>query len=276
MLAGDHKNSVLSQVSEGGVMPVAYSAYGYRRVERAGLGFNGEFAEFPAGGYLLGMGFRVYNTVLMRFHSPDGYAWSPFGDGGANGYGYNGDPVNYSDPSGHTFIGNLLRRILPTTTDARRYGAPSFLRQRYQDRPARVSRIEGKHIGRLLNSRDWRLRELERTEAKFQRIANSVDGRSSYEQSSGTPFTVGRRKELNEARLAFNSVNDAYNWAVDNRGNPGITRLGAEVIKRESAMMDAINEKNVALRQNQYLAQYGDNQRIPQNRPEGSKWDYLD
>lgn len=105
MLAGDHKNSVLSQVSEGVVTPAVYSAYGYSRVERAGLGFNGELAEFPAGGYLLGMGFRVYNTVLMRFNSPDGFAWSPFGEGGLNGYGYvEGDPVNSVDPSGHLRI----------------------------------------------------------------------------------------------------------------------------------------------------------------------------
>lgn len=273
MLAGDHHNSVLSQVSEGQVKPVAYMVYGYNRVGGGGLRFNGEHEEAHTGGYLLGMGFRAFNPVLMRFNSPDGYAWSPFGEGGLNGYGYDGDPVNYTDPSGHTFIGNMLRRFGLTTRDARAHGAPIFLRQRSQARPARVSRIQGKHIERLQNSRDWRLLEIQETEARFQVIANSASGRSRYEAENRIPFAVGRRKAESEAIHAFNAVNDAYNWAVDNRGNPGITRQSAAVIKHESAMMDVINEKNVAVRDNQYLAQHGDKERQPRNRPSGSKWD---
>ncbi|WP_263597304.1 RHS repeat-associated core domain-containing protein [Pseudomonas fluorescens] len=64
------------------------------------MGFNGELREARIGWYLLGNGYRAYNPILMRFHSPD--SWSPFGRGGLNAYMYCvGDPVNFSDPTGH-------------------------------------------------------------------------------------------------------------------------------------------------------------------------------
>ena len=82
---------------------IAYSVYGYQygRLEISGrLGFNGELREGRLGWYLLGNGYRAYNPVLMRFHSPD--SLSPFGKGGLNAYMYCvGDPVNFSDPTGH-------------------------------------------------------------------------------------------------------------------------------------------------------------------------------
>ncbi|KAL6232351.1 hypothetical protein BDW75DRAFT_243047 [Aspergillus navahoensis] len=55
------------------------------------------------GWYHLGNGYRVYNPVLMRFHTPD--SWSPFVTGEVNAYGYwSGDPINLIDPSGHLSI----------------------------------------------------------------------------------------------------------------------------------------------------------------------------
>lgn len=60
--------------------------------------FNGQVLE-PWGCYLPGNGYRAYNPVLMRFHSPD--RWSPFERGGLNPYAYcSGDPVNAVDPTG--------------------------------------------------------------------------------------------------------------------------------------------------------------------------------
>lgn len=48
----------------------------------------------------LGNGYRIYNTALMRCHSPDDF--SPFGRGGLNAYAFGrGDPINHIDPSGH-------------------------------------------------------------------------------------------------------------------------------------------------------------------------------
>lgn len=66
----------------------------------ARLGFNGERLEPVSGHYLLGIGYRSYNPVTMRFNAPDTH--SPFGDGGLNAYAYClGDPVNQVDPDGH-------------------------------------------------------------------------------------------------------------------------------------------------------------------------------
>lgn len=65
-------------------------------------GFNGECRDPLTGHYLLGNGYRAFNTVLMRFNSPDSF--SPLGEGGLNAYAYcTGDPVNQVDPSGHLF-----------------------------------------------------------------------------------------------------------------------------------------------------------------------------
>lgn len=80
----------------------AYTPYGYIHEEpdwQPRLGFNGEVHAHP-NRYSLGIGYRMYDTVLMRFLSPD--TDSPFSAGGSNGYAYcSSDPVNYADPSGH-------------------------------------------------------------------------------------------------------------------------------------------------------------------------------
>lgn len=66
----------------------------------ATLGFNGEAHEPGTRWQLLGNGYRAYNPVLMKFHSPD--SMSPLGRGGINAYAYCGnDAVNRFDPSGH-------------------------------------------------------------------------------------------------------------------------------------------------------------------------------
>lgn len=111
LLAADDKHSILAEVSESQTCSIAYSAYGHQSTQQViatRLGFNGELQEARLGWYFLGKGYRVYNPVLMRFHSPD--SWSPFGKGGLNAYMYCvGDPVNYSDPTGHVW---LLKKLL--------------------------------------------------------------------------------------------------------------------------------------------------------------------
>ncbi|PAK93981.1 hypothetical protein B8X02_04040 [Stenotrophomonas rhizophila] len=70
---------------------------------RGWLGYNGQLHEPGAAWQFLGNGYRIYNPVLMRFHSPD--SLSPFGKGGINPYSYViGDPVNNADPSGHMLL----------------------------------------------------------------------------------------------------------------------------------------------------------------------------
>jgi RHS repeat-associated protein len=109
LLATDQQRSVLNVFDATRPHPFAYSPYGHRPSENgllSLLGFNGERPDPVTGCYLLGNGYRAFNSVLMRFNSPD--SWSPFGKGGLNGYAYCvGDPVNRSDPSGHAF--NLLK-----------------------------------------------------------------------------------------------------------------------------------------------------------------------
>lgn len=74
----------------------------------SGLAFNGELLEGITGNYLLGKGKRTFNPALMRFISPD--PLSPFDAGDINAYAYcSGDPINYTDPSGQSLIGVMVR-----------------------------------------------------------------------------------------------------------------------------------------------------------------------
>ncbi|GAB7529469.1 RHS repeat-associated core domain-containing protein [Pseudomonas sp. 3A(2025)] len=109
LLAGDHNNTVLNQLDNGTATSNRYTAYGHRDAAPAngGVDFNGELSEPDTGWQLLGNGYRAYNPVLMRFHSPD--SLSPFDEGGVNGYMYcMGDPVNQVDPEGHMPLRNLV------------------------------------------------------------------------------------------------------------------------------------------------------------------------
>ncbi|KAF7912090.1 uncharacterized protein EAF01_001111 [Botrytis porri] len=79
-----------------------YTPYGFSNAQSA-IGWNGQWRDPVTGWYHLGNGYRVYNPVLMRFHSPD--SWSPFTSGDINSYAYcYGDPINRIDPSGHFSI----------------------------------------------------------------------------------------------------------------------------------------------------------------------------
>ncbi len=103
LLATDLQRSVLHSVTVSQHQQPVYSPYGHRSPESgliSLLGFNGERRDLVTGHYLLGIGYRAFNPVLMRFNSPD--SLSPFEDGGVNAYAYClGDPVNRVDPSGH-------------------------------------------------------------------------------------------------------------------------------------------------------------------------------
>ena len=116
LLATDAQASVLHSVSTAQSAPHTYTPYGHRPVENgllSVLGFNGERPDPLTGYYLLGQGYRAFNSALMRFNSPDSF--SPFGEGGINAYAYcAGDPINSSDPDGHvSFIslGRAFRRF---------------------------------------------------------------------------------------------------------------------------------------------------------------------
>lgn len=119
LLATDLQQSVLAELDRNGPNPFAYSLYGLQSGPRGAgvhLGFNGQFKEGATGWYHLGNGHRVYNPVLMRFHSPD--RLSPFGKRELNAYAYcSGSPVNRIDPSGKSWlslVGNAVGSLLNT------------------------------------------------------------------------------------------------------------------------------------------------------------------
>lgn len=111
LLATDRSQSIIAEVTDGKHNNIAYCVYGEQSAQQpiaTALGFNDQLRERSLGWYILGNGYRAYNPVLMRFHSPDG--WSPFGRGGLNAYMYCvGDPVNRVDPTGHNpFLAGLM------------------------------------------------------------------------------------------------------------------------------------------------------------------------
>jgi RHS repeat-associated protein len=119
LLAVDDKNSVLREASQGGGEDIAYSPYGHRADSSSlssHLGYNGELREVQTGWYLLGNGYRAFNPLLMRFHSPD--VFSPFGAGGENAYTYClGDPISWTDPTGHMPVGKAISAAVSQLVD---------------------------------------------------------------------------------------------------------------------------------------------------------------
>jgi len=113
LLATSQSKSVLAEVSRGEVSQLTYTAYGHLsgiHLPSTHFGFNGECRERHTGWYMLGNGYRAYNPVLMRFHSPD--KLSPFGAGGLNPYTYcAADPINHRDPSGRIALPVILSQL---------------------------------------------------------------------------------------------------------------------------------------------------------------------
>ncbi|QXH51715.1 RHS repeat-associated core domain-containing protein [Pseudomonas fakonensis] len=104
LMATNEPGSVLqARSSSDRVQVLSYTAYGDAPAHLSvmqTLMFNSEWREPITGGYFLGNGYRLLNTVLRRFNLPDNM--SPFGAGGLNAYAYcSGDPINKTDPSGH-------------------------------------------------------------------------------------------------------------------------------------------------------------------------------
>ncbi|WP_313738417.1 RHS repeat-associated core domain-containing protein [Pseudomonas sp.] len=104
LLASDALASILLEKTEQSVLPAIYTPYGHTAHDgpQSLLGFAGEPRDTRTLFYLLGNGYRAFNPALLRFNSPD--SDSPFKEGGINCYAYcAGDPVNFSDPTGHMY-----------------------------------------------------------------------------------------------------------------------------------------------------------------------------
>ncbi|KIH81196.1 RHS repeat-associated core domain-containing protein [Pseudomonas batumici] len=133
LLATDQQRSVLHTLDKAQRQAIAYSPYGHHALTNGSLsllGFNGERADPVTGHYLLGNGHRAFNTVLMRFNSPD--RLSPFGKGGVNAYAYGlGDPLNRVDPTGQ--FAEWLPSVLAIATSMLNFKVAIF------NTPARTS-----------------------------------------------------------------------------------------------------------------------------------------
>ncbi|MBB1585073.1 RHS repeat-associated core domain-containing protein [Serratia sp. OS31] len=106
----DAHNSLLSRDNNTETHRFVYGPYGEHQQsqeqDNALLGYNGELEDSGSGGYLMG-GNRLYRPDFRRFTSPD--SLSPFGTGGVNAYSYcEGDPLNYTDPTGHSKLSHWL------------------------------------------------------------------------------------------------------------------------------------------------------------------------
>ncbi|KAL4789062.1 hypothetical protein BDV19DRAFT_374673 [Aspergillus venezuelensis] len=103
---GDVHGSVVAWVdaqAPDNVQDQSYTPYGFSAQSGPDIGFNGQWRDPITGWYHLGNGYRVYNPVLQRYHTPD--PWSPFTSGETNPYLYClSDPINKLDPSGHFSI----------------------------------------------------------------------------------------------------------------------------------------------------------------------------
>ncbi|MDO7895280.1 RHS repeat-associated core domain-containing protein [Pseudomonas citrulli] len=219
LLAGDDKNSVLYELSQGVAAGVAYSPYGHRMegaMINSHLGYNGERREAHTGWYLLGKGYRAFNPLLMRFHSPD--TLSPFGEGGLNAYMYCvGDPINHVDPTGHSIFGffsrgfrGLIGSNRPTTTTPEGQNLPGVLglNPHKKNRSTSLLPIRRKDVHRLMDRADL---QLERAL-----------------QVKGDP------NKYSEYLMQYDKNFEAYNFARRNLGERLITKYGRAAAKYSS------------------------------------------
>jgi RHS repeat-associated protein len=120
----DHLGSISIITNESGVVQerLSYDAWGKRRypdgtddpsdsiTSQSTRGFTGE--EELSVASLVHLNGRVYDPVLARFTSADPITESPFNTQGWNRYSYVGnDPLAYTDPSGHCFLGCFWQHI---------------------------------------------------------------------------------------------------------------------------------------------------------------------
>lgn len=248
ILAIDLKSSVLEVIAPTGLRhPAAYTPYGHQ--QRDGLlnllGFNGELPDPLTGCYHLGNGYRQFNPILMRFHSPDNM--SPFGKGGLNGYAYcEGEPILRSDPDGHffkwfsSFFSSYIMKPLRNLFTSRQ-SSSSVARQM---RRADVVRLDGQaiktptHIPDVpSSSKNYRpgIRLIRRDYIKLNKVKLKVDR-----------YTT----KLNSENMILSSE---QNWSPDIQGRFNYQYQNARGRPMEE-LLDSIKRLDAAVLQNRMLS----------------------
>lgn len=204
LLATNDSDSVLGEVDANGINRRWYTAYGHASGENpphGRLGFNGELSEADTGWQMLGNGYRAYSPVLMRFNSPD--SWSPFGEGGMNGYAYvEGNPVGRRDPTGHTPWGFFLRlATAPLSSNVK--NVPKALIRTFDGAPEHLRRIRRKDVVRL--------------EAHVQRHKESADKayNNLITSKSALDDAVDSGLDSSALRSTYDNAQKNYDWYDD-------------------------------------------------------------
>ncbi|MCK9712997.1 sugar-binding protein [Pseudomonas syringae pv. syringae] len=251
LLATNDSDSVLGEVDANGINRRWYTAYGHASGEdppHGRLGFNGELSEADTGWQMLGNGYRAYSPVLMRFNSPD--SWSPFGEGGVNGYAYvEGDPVNRVDPSGHSPWGALIRLLTAPLSSTAKNIPKSLLKTRYSE-SARLSRVTAKDV---VNIDKHVARQAVKSDVAFKEL-KSVQTKLDLAVSKGLD-TSRLAKEYKKAQANYQPFQDLYEastFAKTNVGQRAITPYARDVFKRSAKEFDideavAAQQQRIAL-----------------------------
>jgi len=194
-----------------------YTVYGHDGGEDCSsvLRFNGHRKDPVTGHYLLGNGYRAFNSVLMRFNAPD--SLSPFDEGGLNAYCYcSNDPVNNVDPSGHNGLppnsflngGIFTRRwglrsaasyaLGPKAPTLKTLGVKKALSEIDPALPGRI-----KHAGK---NQSWQQRDVKRlASASFwlQGRANRFELADKYFAAKGFPLEAQAAHETRKEILGI-------------------------------------------------------------------------
>lgn len=194
------------------------------------LGYNGEVREAGVCWYLLGNGYRAFNPLLMRFHSPD--SWSPFGKGGINAYMYvSGNPVAYKDPTGHTLVGNIIRswRGIITTKSVGAEVIPEAMRKLGSgNKSARLFAITEQDVANAASKKvaigaraNFSKKQFAEYRAKYEEA-----GRAGHHPSVEFYYKKlsAVSKQFDKQVAAYKSAHDDHIYLELNKGNLGITR----------------------------------------------------
>ena len=223
MLVGDASGSVVSEVAEGGVNRIFYTAYGHRGAEQAvstHLGYNGEVKERQTGCYLLGNGYRAYNPVLMKFHSPD--SLSPFGKGGVNPYAYcEGDSINNVDPTGHWKLFGWFRS--GSNKKINNLGV----------KPEKKVTVKSQHLEAVVTLKKSAItdRNVNRMKGYDESSKNGNDTTGQAENYLKTAET-SIAKAYRESEEAVRSLNDEQSFLSKNIGKKAISKSRAQELRQ--------------------------------------------